>query len=1283
MFKSGGVISGGIAIALLLAPSAGRARPTVEIVSPRANTCVNNGGELFTGGVPGGEIAPLPRDVPLVLRLAETEGQQLTLRFEVDGELVYEAQFMPAAAGVAEETDFYVIPAEDIEDGDGRRLRVVATNEDGESDSANVAFRLDRAVPRITFSEETLGTLGSCFPDGAPPLDYEVADDLDPAPRVAERSEVEGCELRRFIRVEDACGNAQEMVFATIQPPPEPGAISIRFFGLNEGDRVGRASLGYEVEMPNQCDLETRSDISRDGGEFEVWVSGEEIDEPGDYVARVTVVACGGEEIVAERRFTVLRRPVAEAGGPYEGRQGERIRIDGSQSFAPEEIGGIVEWGWDLNGDGFFDPEEGDGPITHFDGSIGDGQYRVFLRIRAGNDAVEFDHADVTVLDIDPVCDAGGPYEVQEGQQLQLDGSASRPGHESDPILTWDWEFGDRQFPQRAGDLPRPFHTYADQGEYMVRLRVEDPDSHCEDTAVVVVSDVDPIIAGIGALNADGLIEGEPVTFTAGTSGPGSVSDPIAAFVWDFGVPDGTEEGPFLRNPTFTYDDDGEYEVCLTLRDPDSEVRECFDITVVDLVPMATFTGPRLGVEGEELFFDATGSTAGGAADPVRAYVWDFGDGTGEVRVEDPEQFVVGHVFPRQGEFTVRLFVEDEDSRSPAFEQTVTISDVIPVARARVVLPEGREVALEGQEIELDASESAPGSPTDPIAAYRWDFGDGTDPVEGADLARVQHAFPDQGTFRVRLTVTDSDGSSVSTEVPVAVENVDPTVEIVQVSPDVEIGVPAEFRAEVVDAYGDVPQVTWDMGDGSEPLEGEVVQHTYQALGEYEIVVQVDDGDGGIARATLRVQVNLASPVIDAPEQVEGREGEPLEIRATVRSARLEGGRFDGPVQVVAANLPPGATSEVVDGEPADQLRTVVIRWTPGYVDAGRYTIRISALAPSGSTRARDVRVDISERGRPLLAAAGGTGSRGVVTLYEYGRDPLRQVETFTPRVELVVGAGAGGLAVSPDGRWLFVAVPGSGRVAVVRTAGDRPEVVRRIPTGPGTAALAWGDDRLWAAVAGTDEIVAIDPVRLKVVGRASVAPVEGPIDLVWLPEGFGELEGPARLAVIGQRSGHVALVDPAAVMAGEDAVTASLVVGGRPQRLVADPSTGWLGVADAKTRRLVQVAAADVAAEADDPQVNGVPVVFAAVDLAAREGTLWAATPGGLVQVGADGEATVHAELTATAVAPLDARIRGGGGLVIATGDEIANLVGEALSRQLTAPGGRVRRLAAFVAVE
>ena len=137
----------------------------------------------------------------------------------------------------------------------------------------------------------------------------------------------------------------------------------------------------------------------------------------------------------------------------------------------------------------------------------------------------------MTVEDVLPTCDAAGPYVGVEGQTVEFDGSASGPGHPSDPVVAYDWDFGDGVFPQRGFGLDRPNHTFEDSGEFEVTLIVEDIDSPSAPcTAQVTITDIGPIVEGVFAFRANELREGDEVGFSIGTTRAGSAADPITQY---------------------------------------------------------------------------------------------------------------------------------------------------------------------------------------------------------------------------------------------------------------------------------------------------------------------------------------------------------------------------------------------------------------------------------------------------------------------------------------------------------------------------------------------------------------------------------------------------------------------------------------------------------------------------------------------------------------------------------------------------------------------------------
>ena len=128
--------------------------------------------------------------------------------------------------------------------------------------------------------------------------------------------------------------------------------------------------------------------------------------------------------------------------------------------------------------------------------------------------------------------------------------------------------------------------------------------------------------------------------------------------------------------------------------------------------------------------------------------------------------------------------------------------------------------------------------------------------------------------------------------------------------------------------------------------------------------------------------------------------------------------------------------------------------------------------------------------------------------------------------------------------------------------------------------------------------------------------------------------------------------------------------------------------VADGKTNSVYPIAVGDFGAPVEDlvDGENAHRLEFVVNDMATDDGVLWVATEVGVFEIapGADAPLLILDE-PVSALTPVDESIRADGGLALASGNEIRNMirVGAGLQAQLSAPGSRARRLAAFVALE
>ncbi len=1263
----------GLAIPVLLVGPA-LAAPNLQITAPVDGDCVNSGQPTIEGTV-GGEPLAAETEVALAVQVQSAVDGEAQLTVLVDGaEVSVTAEFLFADTPTELEL---LVPGDVVEDGADRRIEVRVEAADGAASDA-VTIDLDRRAPDVLFDEATLGLLGMCFED-PPPLDYQVVDALDPDPVVETDVEIveDGCTVRQIITVRDHCagggveGNSQMLRFATVRHTDQQPAVV--FEGIREEERLLEGALSYSLGVPDDCIVSRDASYVRGDDPPRPFGEGEFFDRAGDYVASVSADVCGQAPVQGERRFTVVPAPRVDAGGPYLTQQGAELILSAAGSELPlDVIGPVTEYAWDAPVDGFFDLEEGRAEQVPFDTDRPDGEYPIGLRIRTESGFEGFDFTTVTIRDVIPTCDAGGPYAAAQGEVIRFDASASAPGVAEEPIVAYAWDFGDGEGRRSAG--PETTHDYLEEGQYEVVLVVEDEDSPSDPCiAQVIVGDVDPVVAGVAAL--DEAIEGLPVRFTAGQTSAGSAAEPLIGYRWDFG--DGEQaEGPALRGPEHTFLDDGQYRVCLQASDVDSSDEACIDVEVADLRPTARCSGPGFAIEGREVVFDARGSRAGGAADPVARYTWDFGDGSDPVIVDDPATTTVAHAFARDGELTVTLTVADEDSSVQA-TCAIVIDDASP--QAGFTVDTGIAGAFEGDVIDLDASGSRPGSAGDIITEYHWLLGDGTE-IRGPDRVAIQHAWPDEGEYTVELRVTDIDGSVAVARNFVTVLNRAPqNVRII--GPErVEVGQTNAWRVEFDDVEADLPIINWRLGDGA-VVEGRAgVEHIYgevPRIGRVTMRVSVDDQDGGVTGAEMQVEITAAGPTVEGPQLVEGVENQPIEAEFLLLSAPGNGGP-DGPLDVQIPTRPVGSAVEIVPGNPIAERQVVRFAWTPGSDDAGDHRLLIVATAPSGLERVWPVVVRVADDRGAWLAATGGDLGTGRVSLYRFDRRPGLDVSSFDLAGEVVVTGGARTPTIDAAGR-LHVTSPGSNAVVVI-TLDDPPRLGRRLPLpGPPTG-LADALGQRWTTIDGWGEqaLCAYDPTTLKRTGCWALDDAR-PVALATVADAGGPGEP---LLVAGDARGDLLVLDPERALDDRDPIVARHDLDVAPgldgdlRRIVQ--GDGRLLVLDPVGRQIIELDPTGLLGETGTLIVDRWPVPFSPVEATIRDGVLWFTSSRGLERLTPAGEAEVVDDGAAIGVAVLPESLYGRAALSIGSRDRVSTraLDGAALD---TARGGGGRQLLFF----
>ena len=648
--------------------------------------------------------------------------------------------------------------------------------------------------------------------------------------------------------------------------------------------------------------------------------------------------------------------PVVEAGGPYQGTEGQIITLNGT---ADDVAADTLAYAWDFDFNGVtFTPDAVGQTVTHTWQTGGD--FPVRLQVTDDDGGVSF--AD-TLVDVNalPLAEAGGPYVGFEGADINFDGSSS-----SDPdqdLLTYHWNFGDGTPPATGMNV---LHRYVDNGVYTATLTVTDS-----------AGGVDTGLALATVLNANPVVEVGPDRVTpegvqinlAGTAiDPGSAD--VLTYTWDFNY-DGYGFDQDAVGPTADVvylDGPAAITVALRVRDDDypypvdgggqiGENMAFLRVNVSNTAPVAVAGGPYAGVQTQPVTL--TGVAADVSADTL-TYEWDV-DYDGVTFTPDLTGPMVSNVWSLGGVYDVALRVTDDDGGADLDITSVDI-DSVPIANAGGPYSgdEGLSLTFDGQ-----GSYDPDGDPL----LYTWDFGDGSLPVNGPTAT---HIYSNDGTYAAVLEVDDGRGGVAADSMTVTIGNLPPTaVALTSPNPAPE-GSAITFDGVQSTDPGASDQLTyqWDFGDGSSIVTGPNVSHTYADNGSYTAILTVTDDGGAVDTAVIDITVENVPPVAASGGPYVTTLGVPITLAGT------------------GTDIPADTLSYAWDLDDDGLFETAGQIITHTWLITGNHSVTLQVTDDDGDSSPATTTVNV---GSPPSAEAGGpyTGDEGnPLTLLGSGLDP-------------------------------------------------------------------------------------------------------------------------------------------------------------------------------------------------------------------------------------------------------------------------------------------------------
>lgn len=286
-----------------------------------------------------------------------------------------------------------------------------------------------------------------------------------------------------------------------------------------------------------------------------------------------------------------------------------------------------------------------------------------------------------------------------------------------------------------------------------------------------------------------------------------------------------------------------------------------------DQPPVANFTysppPPSPGpIKGELVTFNASLSY-----DPdwgnITTYIWYFNSTWPTKQVSDP---ITTYPFPNYGKARVYLVLRDTENLYSDFAWKNLTVYARPVAGFNV-----SSKLYKGYPITFNASRPYSYDPDGTIKNYTWDFDDGN--VTSVPDPVINHTYTPNGTYTVKLTVTDNDNLSNSWTRNITIEVSRPKAVFSITRPHLWPGPYYINETLTFDATNSTPgggYITgylWDFGDGTEG-NGSVIPHNFTKPGIYNVILTVFDEKGSIDITSKLVRISVSMEI--KPEKIVG-----------------------------------------------------------------------------------------------------------------------------------------------------------------------------------------------------------------------------------------------------------------------------------------------------------------------------------------------------------------------------------------------------------------------------
>ncbi|HLX94006.1 MAG TPA: PKD domain-containing protein [Puia sp.] len=392
----------------------------------------------------------------------------------------------------------------------------------------------------------------------------------------------------------------------------------------------------------------------------------------------------------------------------------------------------------------------------------------------------------------------------------------------SGTITQYDWDFGDGN----TSTQPNPTHIYTmgNAVGFPVTLKVTSSNGCSntgEKTKYIVI--INGVTANFNYNASSGCKIPTTVNFNSISTGPGTLT-----YSWTFG--NGGAAGNVTSAST-TYSSAGTFSAALTVSSSAGcTATDTQNIVITGGNEQSSFSAVDSACVGGTVTFQNTSNP------PPSVATWDFGDGataTGQV---------VTHTYTSPAIYAVKLVNIFGGCNDSITNNLTVLSPPIAKFKADDTVTCSNSLTVNFTDQSTNAT------------SWSWNFGDGST----SNAQSPSHTFSGYGSYPVTLVVSNSTGCSGSTNTPINIYLVQPSVQILGLPLNgcAPFALSPTFQDSLV---GGISSYNWNFGDGTTSNVANPPPHSYPA-GSYLLTLTLTGVNGCTATTSDSVRVGTTKP---------------------------------------------------------------------------------------------------------------------------------------------------------------------------------------------------------------------------------------------------------------------------------------------------------------------------------------------------------------------------------------------------------------------------------------